>query len=304
MFLKILVILIVSPFIWKTLIPLLRIILCYTIGIKYFSKRHLLRQAGEWAVITGGSAGIGRAYADELAKDGLNIVLLGNDLPGLTAAKREIEERHKVKVIIIEADFTEVNMYPLISEKLHALSSIACLVNNVGMFYPPHHFLPGSGFVSLEFCQKLIYCNMVAATTMTRIVLPKMLKQRPMGAAIINLSSRSAWKLCPYMSLYAASKQYIYHFSQCLRQELSDSGILVQTVCPSVVATSMTKIEESTFLVPDARTVASSALDLLGVECNTSGYIGHSLAGLVLDYLPACVTKRRIQAHLKKYHSR
>ncbi|KAF8563126.1 hypothetical protein P879_09341 [Paragonimus westermani] len=303
MFLKILVILIVSPFVWKTLIPLLRILICYTIGIKYFSKRHLLRQAGEWAVITGGSAGIGKAYANELAKDGLNVVLLGNDLPGLTAAQREIEERHKVKVIVIEADFTEVNMYELISKKLNALSSIACLVNNVGMFYPTHHFSPGSGFVSLEFCRKLIYCNMLAATTITRIVLPKMLKQRPMGAAIINLSSRSALKLCPYVSLYAASKQYIYHFSQCLRHELHDSGILVQTVCPSLVATSMTKIEKSTFLVPDAQTVANSALDLLGVECNTSGYIGHSLVGLALDYLPACVTKRRIQAYLEKNHS-
>ncbi|RTG90747.1 uncharacterized protein DC041_0010369 [Schistosoma bovis] len=72
------------------------------------SKRKTLRQAGEWAIVTGGSSGIGEAYAEELAKEGLNIMLISNDEEQLSAVSNRIANTYNVQTRIVVADFTKV----------------------------------------------------------------------------------------------------------------------------------------------------------------------------------------------------
>ncbi|VDP56743.1 unnamed protein product [Schistosoma margrebowiei] len=72
------------------------------------SKRKTLRQAGEWAVVTGASSGIGEAYAEELAKEGLNIMLISNDEEQLSTVANRIENTYNVQTRIVVADFTKV----------------------------------------------------------------------------------------------------------------------------------------------------------------------------------------------------
>lgn len=87
---------------------LLLIYLKYTVGIWCFSKRKTLRQAGEWAVVTGASSGIGEAYAEELAKEGLNIMLISNDERNLSLVAKQIANTYNVQTRIVVADFTKV----------------------------------------------------------------------------------------------------------------------------------------------------------------------------------------------------
>ncbi|XP_061117858.1 17-beta-hydroxysteroid dehydrogenase type 3 isoform X2 [Conger conger] len=87
---------------------------------------------GEWAVITGGSEGIGRAYAFELAKCGLNIVLISRTLEKLQTAAKEIGEATGREVKLITADFTKDDIYEHIEENLTGLN-VGVLVNNVGI---------------------------------------------------------------------------------------------------------------------------------------------------------------------------
>lgn len=62
---------------------------------------------GKWAVITGATSGIGKAYAEQLAKKGLDIVLVSRSLSKLEEVAKEIKERYGVQVRIVDADLTE-----------------------------------------------------------------------------------------------------------------------------------------------------------------------------------------------------
>uniref|UniRef100_A0A8I4A5K2 17beta-estradiol 17-dehydrogenase n=1 Tax=Callithrix jacchus TaxID=9483 RepID=A0A8I4A5K2_CALJA len=101
-----------------------------------------LRSMGQWAVITGAGDGIGKAYAFELAKRGLHVVLISRTLEKLQVIGAEIEQTTGSSVKIIQADFTKDDIYEDIKEKLTGLE-IGVLVNNVGMLpnLLPSHFL-------------------------------------------------------------------------------------------------------------------------------------------------------------------
>ncbi|XP_055743469.1 17-beta-hydroxysteroid dehydrogenase type 3-like isoform X2 [Salvelinus fontinalis] len=116
---------------------------------------------GEWAVVTGGSDGIGRAYAFELAGRGLNVVILSRTKDKLDRVALEIEETTGQKVKVIVADFTEDDMYECIEGKLKGLN-IGVLVNNVGIL--PSH-IPCKFLQTKDLEQKItkvINCNVKA----------------------------------------------------------------------------------------------------------------------------------------------
>uniref|UniRef100_A0A452QSF5 17beta-estradiol 17-dehydrogenase n=1 Tax=Ursus americanus TaxID=9643 RepID=A0A452QSF5_URSAM len=94
--------------------------------------KSFLKSMGQWAVITGAGDGIGKAYSFELARQGLNVVLISRTLNKLQAMATEIECTTGSSVKIIQADFTKDNIYDYIGEKLKGLD-IGILVNNVGM---------------------------------------------------------------------------------------------------------------------------------------------------------------------------
>ncbi|CAL8084989.1 unnamed protein product [Calicophoron daubneyi] len=244
--------------------------------------------------------GIGRAYACELAKEGLNIMLISNDPDSLTQTAEEIEATYGVKTKAILGDFTEPDLIEKLRPEIEQLPSVACLVNNVGMFCPLREAAISGGLISLEFIQKIIKCNMASGTNMSHLVAPILLRQNRPNAAIINISSQSAFMPLPYISLYGASKAYISHFSLALEEELRGRGIIVQTVYPAIVATRLSGITRASFVIPDPETFVKSALDLLGVENRTAGYIGHALQRLITLKLPDFMTKLRIQKKLKK----
>ncbi|XP_067828327.1 very-long-chain 3-oxoacyl-CoA reductase-B-like isoform X5 [Heptranchias perlo] len=102
-----------------------------------------LTSYGDWAVVTGATAGIGKAYAHELARRGLNVVLISRSLERLRATAEEIEQQQGKKTKIIQADFTSgAEIYGPIEAALKDLN-IGILVNNVGKTYTmlPCYFL-------------------------------------------------------------------------------------------------------------------------------------------------------------------
>ncbi|XP_063807559.1 very-long-chain 3-oxoacyl-CoA reductase-B-like [Pseudophryne corroboree] len=94
-----------------------------------------LRKYGAWAVVTGASDGIGKAYAEELARRGLNVVLISRTLKKLQSVAEGIELQTGRKTKIIQVDFTGgPEIYPKIEEGLKDMD-IGILVNNVGILY-------------------------------------------------------------------------------------------------------------------------------------------------------------------------
>nr|XP_020454497.1 very-long-chain 3-oxoacyl-CoA reductase-like [Monopterus albus] len=239
------------------------------------------RRYGQWAVVTGATSGIGKAYACELAQRGLNIVLVSRSDDKLHRVAKEIEDQYGKKTHIINADFTHGHsIYPAIAKKLEGLE-IGILVNNVGMVYSDHfaYFLEVPD--AEEKITQVINCNMMSVTQMTRLILPGMV-ERGMGL-IINISSEVGVRPQPLLSLYSATKIFIIYLSQCLHAEYKSKGITVQCVAPALVSTNMTRSMNVKCLMKSASGFAREALNTVGHSNYTSGCL--SLQNLALTII-------------------
>ncbi|VDP44216.1 unnamed protein product [Schistosoma curassoni] len=317
-------------FLMKQLISLLYIIFIYTIGKRLFSKRKLLKQAGEWAIVTGATDGIGKVYAEELANDGLKIMLISRNEEKLLSIADEIGRNYHVETRIntsnpltrhrhyeqqstveekkpdpseernqeeaLEVDRTEIeestqlryktDVYQRIEEAIDQLSSIACLVNNVGMGPPKFDYYATTDYMSINFIKNIVFCNTLPIAIMTHIVLPKMLKQSTTDMAIINIGSHSGYRPFPLLSLYSATKSFVNQLSRSISNENYDHRIHIQTVCPMFVSTKMISYCKMSLLIPDAKIYVQHALNMLGVEQETFGYIGHAIQAYINSFLP------------------
>ncbi|XP_075957751.1 hydroxysteroid (20-beta) dehydrogenase 2 [Anarhichas minor] len=242
-----------------------------------------LKTYGQWAVVTGATSGIGKAYARELAQRGLDVVLLSRSDDKLQMIAKEIEDQYGRKTRTIQVDFTDSqSIYPVIAEQLQGLE-IGILVNNVGMSYSDHlaYFLEIPD--AEQKITQIINCNMLSVPQMTRLVLPGMV-ERGTGL-IINISSEVGVRPQPLLSLYCATKIFVTYFSQCLHAEYKSKGIIVQCVAPFMVSTNMTKQIAVNFFVKSASGFAREALNTVGHSSYTSGCLSHALQNAALTVL-------------------
>lgn len=233
-----------------------------------------LTKMGSWAVVTGSTDGVGKAYAEALAQKGMNIVMISRSLSKLENVGGAIEEKFKVRTKLIAADFTEgPATYQKIEKELYGLE-IGVLINNVGMSYPyPEYFIDLADRQNVY--QDIIQCNICSVTNMCQLVLPQMI-ERGKGV-IVNVSSSAALFPSPLLTVYAASKAYVDKFSTDLAIECAKKGIIVQSLLPGYVATKMSKIRRSTWMAPSAPRYVSRALLTIGIEEKTTGYYPHKL---------------------------
>jgi short-subunit dehydrogenase len=187
---------------------------------------------GKWALVTGASAGIGAALAEELAAGGTNLVLTARRKERLDELARTLMAKHKVKTEVFAADLAE----PKTPEKIFAFTKekgieIDLLINNAGLG------LTGD-FLSHDLAEELasIQVNVQALVGLSHALGAKMVSRGTGG--IINLASNSAFQPLPHMATYAAAKAFVLHFSEALKFELKGRGIQVMAVCPGPTATS------------------------------------------------------------------
>jgi len=278
--------------------------------LRYLSK--LVRQRGlnveelgDWALVTGATDGIGKAFVKELASRGINIVLVSRTLAKLQTVAAEIEKKYKVKTRVIVVDFNDAEtVFEKISEGTKDLNgSIGLLVNNVGMGYDhPEYYLDIENCG--DFSRNIVSCNVSSVLNVTRAILPAMVEQRK--GAVINLSSFAALTPCPLLSLYAATKAFVVQFSRDLQIEYQSQGITIQALTPHFVVSNMSKISSPSFFVPSAEAYVKSALGKLGVDTVCTGFWTHELLvfalrvravlGLVGKDIPAGLSLRRANA--------
>ncbi|XP_073911665.1 inactive hydroxysteroid dehydrogenase-like protein 1 isoform X3 [Castor canadensis] len=240
------------------------------------SRADLIKQYGRWAVVSGATDGIGKAYAEELASQGLNITLISRNEEKLQMVARHIADTYKVETDVIVADFSQGReIYAPIREALRD-KEIGILVNNVGVFYPhPQYFTQ----LSEDKLWDIVNVNIAAASLMVHIVLPGMVERKK--GAIVTISSGSCCKPTPQLAAFSASKAYLDHFSRALQYEYASKGIFVQSLIPFYVATNMTApssfLHRCPWLVPSPRVYAHHAVSTLGISKRTTGYWSHSI---------------------------
>ena len=184
------------------------------------------------ALITGGGRGIGRATAIELAKEGVNVGLVGRTLENLEKVKAELEA-YGVKVAVATADVSNLDEITKAVESIKSeLGPIDILLNNAGIS-------KFGGFMELtpEEWTNIIDVNLKGVYYTTRAVLPEMIERQT--GDIINISSTAGERGGPVASAYSASKFGVIGLSESLMQEVREHNIRVSTMTPSTVATEM-----------------------------------------------------------------
>ncbi|KAM8983607.1 inactive hydroxysteroid dehydrogenase-like protein 1 isoform 2-T4 [Ara ararauna] len=240
---------------------------------------------GAWYTIRKCSTdGIGKAYAEELAKRGVSIILISRNKEKLEAVSKSISETYKVETDFIVADFSKGREpYPAIKEALKD-REIGILVNNVGMFYSyPDYFTS----LSEDMLWDMININIASANMMTHIVLPGMVEKKK--GAIVNVSSASCCQPTPMLTIYGASKTYLDYFSRALHYECASKGIFVQSLTPFVISKMTSRSGMSSkrsFFFPSAEEYASHAVSTLGLSTRTTGYWKHAIKFTLGERLP------------------
>ncbi|OIV98456.1 hypothetical protein TanjilG_16783 [Lupinus angustifolius] len=247
-----------------------------------------LMKYGSWALITGPTDGIGKGFAFELARKGLNLVLVGRSPEKLKLVSDSIAaEFGKIKVVTVVVDFSgdlDSGMEK-IREAIEGID-VGVLVNNVGVSYPYARFFHE---VDDEILRNLIKVNIEGTTKVTQLVLNGMLKRKK--GAIVNIGSGAAIVIPsdPLYAVYAASKAYVDQFSRCLYVEYKKYGIDVQCQVPLYVATKMASIKRSSFFVPSTDGYAKAGVRWIGYEPRCTPYWPHTLLWALAYSLPESV---------------
>lgn len=282
------------------------------------------------SVVTGATDGIGKAYAQQLAEKGKNIVLISRTKSKLEEVAKEIgefsfitfisrwiqrvifpfefsETKYNVETKIVAIDFTKgPEIYEKVEKAIEGLS-VGILVNNVGLSYKHgEYFLDVH---SNEFVQNIINCNILSVTSMCKVVMPKMVLDQK--GIIINVSSMAAKIPNPLLAIYAGTKvrwhisahteffiqnffvsfqAFVNKFSEDLQIEYASQGIIVQSVLPGFVATKMTGFKRETIMVPNADHYVASCLKTIGNAQTTNGYLPHALMQLFITTMHTYAT--------------
>ena len=195
------------------------------------------------ALITGASAGIGDAFARELAARQMNLILVARSEEKLQSLAQQLQNQHKIQVDIIVQDLTAPNAAATVFDIVEKKGLIVdLLINNAG-------FGAYGTFANLdrEFQLKMIQLNNLALVDLTHRFLLRM-RQRRYGN-IINMASVAGFQAMPYFSIYAATKAFILSFSEALWAENRNDGIHVVAVCPGPTETNFfQEAEFPTFL--------------------------------------------------------
>jgi hypothetical protein len=193
---------------------------------------------GKWAVITGGSSGIGLEYANTLARRSANILLISNQPEELKRERSRLIADFHVKCYELNMDLTSPTA---------ANDVIAFMEQN---WIEPYIFINNAGIFSFgevvdtPLAKIAVYINLHirVVTELSRIIAKRMAAQETTGRAkgyILNMSSMSCWMPMPGIALYSATKAYIRTFTRALHYEMRDAGVRVMVCCPGGIATDL-----------------------------------------------------------------
>jgi short-subunit dehydrogenase len=183
--------------------------------------------SGKTALVTGASSGIGKAFAELLAKKGYAMVLTARRADRLEQLAADLKQNYGVATHTIAADLSQPSASQQIANELAARKiSIDLLVNNAG------YGVPGS-YIDVPWVdhESFMQVMVTAVLDLTYRLLPGML-ERGWGR-IINVASVAGMVPAPAgHTLYGASKAFVIRFSEALNAENGPKGVNVTAVCP------------------------------------------------------------------------
>jgi uncharacterized protein len=187
------------------------------------------------ALVTGASAGIGRAYAERLASDGYDLVVVARRAERLDEVQRQLESAHGVSVQPLVADLSTESGRRAV-DVVATQPRLEVVVDSAALaYYMPFLDLPR------DQAEELVNLNVLAPVRLIHAALPGMI-DRGKGtvvsfSSLLAFSAASENPQLPKRAVYAASKAFLLTFFELLAVELRDTGVKVQIVCPGIVKT-------------------------------------------------------------------
>jgi hypothetical protein len=219
------------------------------------------------AVVTGASSGLGKVYADRLAKRGYDVLLVARRKERLESLSTEIEGKYGVRSEFLVADLGNEADLKRVYERLASDEKITMLVNNAGTA------LNGPAFqLPLEAIDGFINVNTRAVTWLSRAVLPRFMKNNE--GTLINIGSVFAFFNVPGATPYAGSKADVMMFTMGVQAESAGTKVRIQLVLPAGVGTE----------IWDVAGIGVDALDPATVM-TTENCVDAALAGLDMGEL-------------------
>lgn len=175
-------------------------------------------------LITGGSEGIGKAFARYFAQKEYDLILVAGNMMKLVDVKADLENRYHTNVTLISEDLSKKNA----AEKLHAElqgTEIDIFVNNAGFGTTGK-----SWEIPIDQEEDMIAVNVTAMMSLCKYVLHDQLKRGK--GLIINVASTGAFQPGPYIAGYYASKAFVLSYTQAVHEEVKGSGVQVCALCP------------------------------------------------------------------------
>jgi hypothetical protein len=183
------------------------------------------------AVITGGSSGIGAVYADRLAGQGYDLVLVARRADRLQEVADRLAYAYGRKVKTIVADLSVDADLRRVEQAVATDDSVTLLINNAGVAG-----LETIADADADTAERMIKVNVVALTRLTRAVLPGLLARN--RGAIINIASVVAYGIA-VGGIYSGTKAYVANFTEALQKEVAGTNVKVQSVVPGPIRTEL-----------------------------------------------------------------
>jgi short-subunit dehydrogenase len=216
---------------------------------------------GRWVLITGASAGLGQAFARQLAKKyGANIVAVARRRDRLDALKKELESEAHVEVHAVVADLSKLEEVDRALREAKEGRHLYAAVLNAGItHFGKHDALSWPAFESM------LQTNVIGVVRMVTDLIPYLEKQAE-GGGILIVSSMAGINPVPYQTHYSATKAFLVHYGLGLWHELQGKNVSVTTYTPAGIATEMTAGAEFTRLrgwLADVNDVAREGIEAL-----------------------------------------
>jgi short-subunit dehydrogenase len=190
---------------------------------------------GKKVLITGASAGIGYALAEELAQLGAEIIITARRRDRLDELASKIESLGAKAHVFVEDLSLPESGAKLYNQIKSAGLGVDILINNAG--YGRWGEL--TSFERDDYA-KMLQLNVTTLTDLCHLYLPDMVAQG--GGGIINVGSMASLSPVPYASVYSSSKAYVLMFSEAIRYEYQDKGINVMALLPGGTESEFAKV--------------------------------------------------------------
>jgi uncharacterized protein len=186
---------------------------------------------GSYALVAGGSKGIGYALAEALAKRQFNLILVARHMDSLLAAKKKLESAYAVQVEVLKLDLAMESTADSIGNWCKERNIPLKVLCNVAGLGGEHDYLS----LPLDSLRYMVRLNIESCMGLTLVLLPLLEKNAP--SYVLNVASMAGLAPIPIKNMYSATKSAVIFFSYALRYQLKEKHISVSCLAPGPVFT-------------------------------------------------------------------